>query len=530
MRAPSDLLHVCKRRPLGLWFVLIGLCTMGCDDAPQGANQPVDMGGPDAQSTDATLTDAAPTDAAPDQALPCGGCGVGAVCVADTCEAAPPPPPAPGAAPVDTTLCFSEHAIPGGDDPTAIARQAALFDVLARMGVRTLRQQFQWHRIEPSQGTFDWRSADGPIGVAHAYGIETMALLGYGNPWASALGAEHNDPYYPADDPADFAAFSSAFATRFGDRITRYEIWNEQNAGYRFWKHPDGPDGQPGPYAATLRASYDAIHAVQPDALVGFGGMFYVPQAIIGAEAFLADTYAADPEIGDAFDALAWHPYAFYPPLDPPERDDNRGAFELFSVDQTAQRLVQIMVDHEGEAARAKPRWITELGWPSERGIDEATQAQYLVRGWLLALAGGVDTYCIYRLEAPSPDRPTLTPWEPSFGVVHHDPDPTDGQPPVEKPAVAALAGLNDGLAGLRYARRLDPDPRLPPDVHWLVFSDEHGETADVIWSHGEPSEVPVALRGPATVRHVGEPPMPVAGPIVRLTIDGTPHIIRQAP
>ncbi|MCA9543209.1 MAG: hypothetical protein KC613_02435, partial [Myxococcales bacterium] len=441
------------------------------------------------------------------------------------CVPGPAPPPR-GPVAADATLCFSEHEVPYGDDPAEQARQAAWFAALGRMGVRTLRQQFQWHRIERAPGEFDWSLPDGRVGAADLHGVETLALLGYGNYWASALAAEHRDPYYPPDDPQDFARFAAAFAARY-PQITRFEIWNEQNAGYRFWKHPDGPSGQPDRYADLLVATAQAIRAVRPDAVVGFGGLFYLPQAIMGGEAFLEGAYAARPDVGQAFDALAWHPYSFYPPLDPPERDTPRGPVDLYPVDVTAARLQAIMTAHEGPQAVEKPLWITELGWPSVMGLDEARQADYLARGWLLALAGGVDTYCIYRVLEPDPARDALTPWEPSFGLLRYDADPLDDTPPAEKPAVAHLTDLRQALAGLRYAARRDPDPRLPPGVHWLVFTDDQGQHADVLWAASEPAEVVVPLAGSAQLTRLGQPPEAAAPPL-RLTLDGTPVVIRR--
>lgn len=428
------------------WVGLVACVAFaGCDadeDIATGAVTP-DAGVGDVATADGPAADGRPLDAATaDIATP---------------DAAPADMALPDAyvwpertgPPFHETLCVAAHT-PSGES-------AELFyERLERAGVRSVRTGLNWARIEPERGVFRFEDTDARIEAAVSRGVEVIGLLGYGNRWASTLAAEHDDPYYPPDDPADFARYAAALVERYGDRVRRWEVWNEQNAGYRFWKRPGQVNGDAVAYGALLVATYAAIKGVDADALVAFGGLFHLPQVIEGGEDFLRAAYGAHPELGSAFDALAYHPYDFYPPSRPPEFRGQLGATELYPVDESARRMGAIVEDAEG---RSKPLWVTEVGWPTEGGVSEADQARYLLRAHLLLVAEGVERVCAYTLTDGSPDREYLAPQERVFGLYTYE-----GQP---KPAVRALATAREVLGELRFVadRRTD-------DAYLMVFGD----------------------------------------------------------
>ncbi len=416
---------------------------------------------PDARSEpDARPEPDARSDAAPDAACPPGSEPTPAGCL-DT-----EPLPEPSGPRLGDTLCISS-GVPGERD--------AFFAALADLGVAVLRRGLTWHRVERVQGTFDFTHPDAEIAAAEAHGVELLGMLAYGNPWASARGQAEQDPYYPPDDPADFARYAGAMAERYAGRVRRWEIWNEQNAGYRFWKHPPAVDGEPDRYGELLVATQAAIAAADPVAQVGFGGLFYLPQVIIGAEDFLEQAYAAVPELGAAFDALAYHPYAYYPPRHPPEFHGER-VFNIdhYAVDETARRMRAIVEANEG---RAKPLWVTELGWPS-LDLSPETQARYITRAALLLWSEGVELYCVYTWQ-DSGERDV--PWEGYFGL--HDPEGTP------KPAAQAFRTLAELFGSARFVRREAARYDLPAGVHLLGFA--AGETyIRALWSEEGAVEV----------------------------------------
>jgi len=436
--------------------------------------------------------------------------------------------------------------VPGGTGPQAEALQAFFFQQLATLGVRTLRHELFWHRIEPTPGERRWDELDAQLALAEGHGVELLLLLAYGNPWASARGQAAGDPYYPPDDPQDFADFAAAVAARYAGRVGKLEIWNEQNAGYRFWKRPGELSGDPAGYAALLAATGRSVGEVAPGTLVSFGGLFYLPQIIIGAEAFLAQAYAAEPLLGEAFHTLSYHPYSLYPPVDPPEYAGQVGDVTVYPLDETARRLAALVTNQEGAA---KPLWITEVGWPTEQAVSELDQARFLVRGLLLALQSGlVDLYCPYTFMDGSPDGVHLAPWERVFGLHAWDGDLTDGTLPRAKPAVAALATVSRILGPLRLLADERARFRLPGGAYLLAFGPDPaaapapGEPAPprrvrVLWTRAGEQGVRLPLLPgalPSRVELLGEaeqPLVPDADGLVTLRATSSPvYLLERVP
>ena len=130
--------------------------------------------------------------------------------------------------------------------------------------------------------------------------------------------------------------------TTYGDKAI-YEIWNE----------PDGTAGtvhlSPEQYAALLTASYDAIKAIDPDAIVitaGFvsGDLSYADQVIKAS----GGTLAAD--------GIGIHPY-----VDPSK--------------QTIEDVKNLIKSYA--ALSGTPVWITEFGWETK---DLQKQAEWLLQ------------------------------------------------------------------------------------------------------------------------------------------------------
>ena len=468
----------------------------------------------------------------PDAAAACPPCPSGtATGPAPECRCVDPSPwPVAGGVALDDTLCISAP-IPGPGD-----RRDLFFQVLHSLGVKTIRHDLRWRAVEPVRGAFDFSGADTDVAAAEAEGIDVLAMLGYGNPWATSApeastGQPGGDEFYPPDDPADFGRFAGALAAHFGDRIRRYEIWNEQNAGYRFWKRPGQISGDPVAYGALLRAAHDAIRAASPAAQVAYGGLFYVPQAIIGAEDFLRQSLAADPRLGDAFEALAYHPYAPYPPRVPPEARAPDARPPYYAVDETADRLRALTTDLVGAA---KPLWVTEYGWPT-LNLPAEDQARWLLRTQLLLWARGVELACIYTWTDGNPDVDRIAPWEYTFGLITWDPtpgDPNDGSAWAEKPAAGALRRMHTLLGGDHFGVDLGVRYGLPENVRALGMLDATGARHVVVWSVDAPVEIVLPWAddaAPHAVELLGGTDVAIAPPmrgLLPLTATPTPVVL----
>ncbi len=345
-------------------------------------------------------------------------------------------------------------------------------EILEQLGVTSLRGDLRWDRIEPQLGAFDFSAYDPVVDALADRGVEQLALLAYGNPWASS--DPEADAMYPPDDPADFAAYAGTTAEHFAGRITRYEIWNEQNAGYRFWK--PGLDGDPQAYGALFAAAADAVHAADPAATVWIGGTFFHEQFITGAVNYLA---AMPAEAWEVADGLAFHPYTFYPPSVPPEyagpSDVSLGSEEIPLVEMIAS-----LRDVAAAAGRPDlPVAVTEFGWPSWGEVDLQEQADWAERSVLLGLSQGVGTWCGYTIFNRDPGGA-----EDRFGMA--DPDGT------LTPYGQRMRALAAGLAGVEEAALIT----LPEGQYGVALRGPEQTERRLYWGTGtlEAADGPMQL------------------------------------
>lgn len=95
-------------------------------------------------------------------------------------------------------------------------------DLVASLGVKTVRYGVPWHRIEPERGRWDWRFCDEALGRLLDLGVDPIVdLVHYGLPrW---LDGAYLDPAYP-ERVSEYAA---RLAERFQGRILWYTPLNE---------------------------------------------------------------------------------------------------------------------------------------------------------------------------------------------------------------------------------------------------------------------------------------------------------------
>lgn len=130
--------------------------------------------------------------------------------------------------------------------------------------------------IESEKGTYNWSGFDRLVKMYSESGFSIFAQL-IGTPyWASPhpekakkinICVDEATAYAPVDI-ADWSRFTEAISTRYRDRISNWEIWNEPAVpgGSCFWM--DTPEN----YFKLLQAGHDAIKKVQPESRVWFGG------------------------------------------------------------------------------------------------------------------------------------------------------------------------------------------------------------------------------------------------------------------
>lgn len=259
------------------------------------------------------------------------------------------------------------------DRPAEADRQAAL---LEDASVRWAREEFEWKRIEPRKGYYDWAKFDQAVAISQARNVDMIGKLVYSAPWASSAPAgtsPQDAQYYPPADNAAFAAYAAATVARYKDRVHVWEVWNEPNTEY-YWR--GGATAQQ--YGALLKATYSAIKAVDPTATVLVGGLDQF------SDPFMQGVHAAG--AGSSYDGLAIHLYT----LD--------GAPETSSI-PTYLDAAQAFLNR---SASGRGLWITEVSWSTctkcAGATTEADQAAWLSRMYLDAAARGVKGIAWYNL------------------------------------------------------------------------------------------------------------------------------------
>jgi hypothetical protein len=228
--------------------------------------------------------------------------------------------------------------------------------------------------------------------------------------WASADPARHEGRYRPR--AGAFAQFATAAATRYGDRVDRYIIWNEPNIGQ--WLMPQRSctprfctPVSPHLYRALARAAYFAVHAADPGAQVLIGALAprgsdaHSNSAAVRPLAFLRALGCVTgawhrqrtgpcggfaPAWGDGF---AYHPHGILNAPNQPLRE--RDAVDLASLGRLEATLDRLQrVGRLRATTRRFDLYLDEYGYqtnPPDRflGVSPATQDRWLQQAAYIA-------------------------------------------------------------------------------------------------------------------------------------------------
>jgi hypothetical protein len=298
---------------------------------------------------------------------------------------------------------------------------------MAAAGVDVVRIHARWIDVSPGRGAmrrprgFDpgnqrsrryrWETLDRAIDLTRAAGMRVMlSVTGPGPLWTSRSPRKHNPRYKPS--PVLFGKFARAVATRYGDRVDRYLIWNEPNVAG--WLEPQQTcssrgctPASPHLYRGLVRAARPAIERADPGAQVLLGELAPRGHTAISTRSpvsplpFLRALGCVDrhykrlrrgqchhfrPASADAF---GYHPHGVeFGPEDPnPDRDQAQigDLPRLFSVLDRLTRAGRI-----GAPNRRFDVYLSEFGYqtspPDHRvGISLGRQTRYLQQAAYLA-------------------------------------------------------------------------------------------------------------------------------------------------
>jgi hypothetical protein len=343
-------------------------------------------------------------------------------------------------APKDERIGVMTHFAQGWDP--------ALVSLLAQDAIPTVRDELYWASVEAKPGVFAFPAEYGAYMAAlQRHEVSPLVVLSFENPNYD----DGDTPHSPEAIDA-FARYAVEVLRHYGPQIKAVEIWNEYNGS--FCKGPATED-RAGTYLRMLRAAYAAIKHERPDVTVVGGATSGIPlpywEKLLEGGALTC------------LDALSVHPYRYD---SPPEGLEG----EIADLQKLVRR-------YNGGAAR--PIWVTEIGWftkasaaPGDLAIDDAVQADFLVRAEALLLSADVGRIYWYLLRDGGDGPP--------MGLFHDDDQHTP------RPAAQAQATLLRELRQARFVRRED----TPEDLYSLLFQRPSGEWVRVLWSL-TPREIP---------------------------------------
>jgi len=230
------------------------------------------------------------------------------------------------------------HLARGGEFKT----QTEELELMNRAGIAWARSDFDWSGVQPNADTWNFEHIDTVVSNAEKAGVQMLPILDYNVAFA-----------YPAYQHLDlWEKYVRAMVERYRTRLPVWEVWNEQNLE-GFWKNANPQD-----YLALLKRTYETVKAVDPKLTVAVGGFAGVPTN------FIDRLYQAGG--ANCFDVMNVHPYGH--PSEPETYLEN----QLAGLKATMAKY--------GDAA--KPVWISEIGWPTQK---QRAAAPGLIRAGLKA-------------------------------------------------------------------------------------------------------------------------------------------------
>ncbi|MGK2866451.1 MAG: cellulase family glycosylhydrolase, partial [Mycobacterium sp.] len=244
-------------------------------------------------------------------------------------------------------------------------------DLIESLGVSNVRLLVPWMFIQTQdplggpvdwEQDLDWAKLDQIVDEVESRGMGILGVLQWSPDWATSGDTGVGHP----DNVADYAAFATAVATRYGSKISSYEVWNEPNASFFF----DPVD--PVAYTNLLKATYTALKLVDPNITVVGGvvgaGLTWGDITMNPVD-FVTAMYAAGAD--GFFDALSFHPYNFATPFSEQDDLDWRELMPLYQV----TKIRELMDQHIGVGEEQLKIWITEYGLPTSVVSSEQQQA-----------------------------------------------------------------------------------------------------------------------------------------------------------
>ena len=283
-------------------------------------------------------------------------------------------------------------------------------------GFTGIKQQVPWKAIEVAPGAYTWVQVDRIVEAASRHGLEVMLSVyaaplwlrrvqpagdridapqfshpGSHQEWWQQFRGFHEGPPANFDDYGDFMAL---IASRYGDKVQTYELWNEANLAANWDGNVD-----PGELVELVAVGYRGVKVGNPNATVILGGLGPTGVNFEGVAMddvhYLEAMYQyRDGMIRDYFDILGVHSYGYNnAPNDTPDNYTTSSTSYKDHWQFFFRRFEQHWEVLQRHGDTGKRIWMTEMGWTTHNlhpdfafgaDVSEDDQARFLVESYLL--------------------------------------------------------------------------------------------------------------------------------------------------
>ena len=427
-----------------------------------------------------------------------------------------------------------------------------LGDLANQAGVRWTREELPWDLIEPKPDQFQ-TVYDSTIRLTSDKGFGIIGMLLTTPSWARDASCRPTREAYwcPPADVNRYARFAAWMVERYdGDgindapgspRIDAWELWNEPNDVGNWADIGTDSNARKRRYGEMLLATYQAIKAADPTALVILGSVYIFDGGCANDNCdginFLGapgGVFQQVPAARQAFDILGTHPFA------QPNRPDDPAIPRIVTMEGTSRATRQFL-DSPAIGRPDAPFWITEVGWCTAPGacfgtipVDEEQQANYLIRSMVIAHQSGAEHISWFQLEDAFDDPNRIGG---NAAVLRNI---VNGAYPI-KPAYNAYRTLTTVLGtalrrgtGPVHSYLFDPNQPYINSVGTYDYRYLRGtSTIDVLWRPNDSVAVSFPVTTGATVtlidRDGGQMALTPVNGAVRLTLSERPQFVVQS-
>jgi hypothetical protein len=208
-----------------------------------------------------------------------------------------------------------------------------ILPLIAKAGIKVVRDEFYWKLVETTQGVYNYSQFDPWVNQLVSNNMKVLAIMSYGNP----LYDEGYPPYSDAGRSA-YANYGKSILQQYGSTIKALEVWNEYNGG----GGPSGPASADSDfyYTQMLKKVYEVIKPAYPNTPIIGGGLVHYGAGF--AEGMFQNDALS------YMDAFSYHTYDGYQMKDPDSI--------LFEAPYLKERIQFY------NGGNLKPIYVTEFG------------------------------------------------------------------------------------------------------------------------------------------------------------------------